>query len=207
MVRADRRLETLGILGVGKSTFVRSCQQLVGHKRLTFCFEDLSAIQGEIEFWLGDRSSRSHFIQTVFYAQGAKSLSVQSRRSPLLLADFSLLGHHFIYSRSLLKLGLLSEQEFSALEELVFVLDSLLPPLAGFILCEAPVYLIERRARQRARINENSVDLDYLRLLEASLAEYMAQVKLPIFRVDTAKFDLTKPYLPQGFNEFLQELL
>jgi deoxyadenosine/deoxycytidine kinase len=201
---ARARLETLGILGVGKTTFLTSSLPLISTGHVTACLEDLSNIREEIEFWLADRSTRSYFMQTVFYAHAARILSC-GRQKPMLVSDFSLLGHHFIYSRSLLQLGLLSQFEFAALGRLLALLDSLLPPVSGFILCEAPISLVADRAQRRARTTETTIEVTYLQLLQEALYEYVASTSLPVFRVDTAEFEPTKPALPQGLEEFLRK--
>lgn len=200
------RIEVLGILGVGKTTFLSSAAELMARRGATPCFEDIASIREEIAYWLASRSERTYFVQTAFYTHAAEVLGRHPAAS-LLVSDFSLLGHHYIYSHTLSKLGYLTALELRTLERMAATLDRLLPPLVGFILCQAPLTVIAERAESRARSSDGAIDRVYLELLQESMDEYLVHCSLPIFRVDTGAFSPSTPVLPPKLSEFLAEHL
>jgi deoxyadenosine/deoxycytidine kinase len=185
------RIEMVGCFGVGKSTLLKACQ--VGQVETHCLFENLDNITEEITYWNNLPSERTYFIQTIYYLEAYNLIhSVSSLWDfNVVLSDFSLLFHHYGYSHALKQCGLLSDIEWRALEILLNLLQSNLPPLIGLIYCKASQKTLITRIRERSRVQEIDIDYSFVAQLADTCNTTLRQVACPILELDFDACDLS----------------
>lgn len=178
------RIELIGCLGVGKTTYLKSCQRQDLGLGLSFTFEDLEDLREERAFWQQKQDTRTFFIQTKYYLYAYDLIQSSQASNKIIVSDFSLLFHHYGYSKVLKEIGLLDSIEFRVLEQILARLQSQIPKLLGVVFCSATSRTIEQRIQMRSRSTENSVSLEFINKLTYAATEYVKQVGVPVLKLD-----------------------
>lgn len=179
------RIDFIGPLGVGKSTLLRALRS--SDLPYRFLEERLQPIDRDRRFWRTSPVNRSFFIQSVFYLNAYRQTLMAARSPQIVMADFSLLVHHNVYSTVARDTGHLSAIEFRRLHALHQTLHRLMPPLLAVVVCKAEAQSIADRVIERGRTGE-SIDLRYVLQLSQACDRLVSSLRIP-----TIIADLNKP--------------
>jgi deoxyadenosine/deoxycytidine kinase len=196
------RIELIGALGSGKTTFLTNLQNKANYPQIDYLYEDLTPISDELQYWLSNKESKSFFIQNVFYFNSFNQI-VERRGSGIIFTDYSLLAHHHAYSRTLACLNYLQEIELSVLKSINDHLLSNLPPLTAAIYIKAPESVIVERIAQRSRGNEAKEYSELIPVLVHYLEELVASANFPVFTLDFSKTPSINFKMPRELIDFL----
>jgi len=200
-MKSKFRIETFGVLASGKSTFVSRNKMLLENFELECLSENLQDLSNEIGFWLENPKRRTFFVQAAFYMYSYRHISQSGSRA--VITDYSLMGHHYMYSTTLYEAGWIDHTELQLLKDLLLHLDNDLPPLKAIIYCENPLDVIRDRVGKRGRDVEEFVTLDYLELLAKNGKEYIKNSNVPVVSISSTS-DFTKPLAE--LNEIISAL-
>lgn len=192
----ESRIEMVGSLGVGKTTLLHSVQKYGKHSRIQFVYENLKNIKSERQYWVKNKLQRTYFIQSVYYLASHAMLIPTSRQHPVQISDFSLYGHHLIYSTTFYRLGMLSKMEFTTLSRLLEILLRNLAPVQACIVLKIPLPEQVERIKYRRRGKEDMTFLNLLKVLGEEVEHFGSRIDVPCFNLDT-----TNP-LPSVSTEF-----
>ncbi|MBL7956004.1 MAG: deoxynucleoside kinase [Flavobacteriales bacterium] len=176
------RIELVGPMGIGKTTFLSGWKSSA-----TFAasaFEGLQLMDPEREYWRDSVVTRSYFMQTVYYIHGCEVIEAAARQNSVVVSDFSLLFHHYGYSRTLREMGYLTDLEYRTLERLLNRLNEALPPLIGAVHCKVEPSVVLARIRSRNRPEEVAIKEDFLKILSTAAQDMVLGLKVPVLQLD-----------------------
>ncbi len=153
------RIEIIGLLGAGKTTLLNkiSCEQ---QSDVLCVYEDLSALN---EIWdFINKTQRNYFLlQSAYYLEAFDKLLTHTSEQ-MLISDFSLRVHHFVYSFHLLEQQMINEIEWTMLNKMLAIYSENLPSIKGFLLIEATPDELLANLRERNRNLDFNTSLDDL---------------------------------------------
>lgn len=153
------RIEIVGLLGAGKTTLLN---KIAVHKgpAVQYVYEKLSPLN---EVWnLVRETNKNYFLlQSSYYLESLNKIQ-NVIGNQLIISDFSLSVHHFIYSFFLLQKNLLNQTEWCVLNKMFKLYSANLPVISGIIMIDAKPEELLENLHQRNRNLDSNTSIDYL---------------------------------------------
>ena len=107
-----------------------------------------------------------------------------------VVQDYTVYDPLEIYAKAMAEYGALSPEELSMLERMFNLMVSLVRPPDVLVYLKAPISVVWRRVRERARQSERTVDLNYLQILQNVYDKFIEAWRLsPVVTVDADSID------------------
>mgnify|MGYP000852401623 FL=1 len=180
-----------GNIGSGKTSLTRLIGEKLGWQS---AYESVADNPYLADFYKDMRQWSFHLQVYFLGSRAAQHLELtHSPRSVII--DRSIYEDARIFARALNTMGNLPDREYQAYLRLYDLIVNTLPKPDLLIFLRAPVNVLLKRIRIRARSIEDSIDLDYLALLERYYDEWIDRFDLcPVLTIESDAVDfVNKP--------------
>ena len=154
-----------GNIGVGKSTFLNRLKENLGN--------DATVFTEPVELWTNfkgtnllqqmyDNPDRNSFRFQTFVQLSIGSVQHSFVKTPVKIMERSLQSGRFIFTEAMFKLGHIDQVEYDIIDEWFQWLTKISPQIDEIIYLRASPETALKRLRQRGRIGESGVSLEYL---------------------------------------------
>lgn len=175
-----------GNIGVGKTSLTERLGERLGWKT---AFESVADNPYLPDFY-ADMRSWSFHLQVFFLGHRAQQYLELAQLPQSAILDRSIYEDAHIFARALHHLGHLSERDYFTYRRVFDLVVSHLPPPDLLIYLKAPVDVLMRRIRQRARAIESGITSDYLALLDSYYEEWIQSFDLcPVLSIRSDDLD------------------
>lgn len=141
------------------------------------------------DFYAGMRAWSFH-LQVYFLGHRADQYLEAARDARSAILDRSIYEDAHIFARALYHMGNLGERDYMAYRRLFEVVVNGLPRPDLLIYLKAPIEVLLKRIRRRARDIENGITAEYLSLLDSFYDEWLGSFDLcPILTIHTDDLD------------------
>ncbi len=175
-----------GNIGVGKTSLTERMGERLGWRT---DFESVTDNPYLPDFY-ADMQRWSFHLQVFFLGHRAEQYldAAQDTRSCIL--DRSIYEDSYIFARALHHLGNLKERDYLAYRRLFNLVVDSLPRPDLLVYLKAPVDVLMKRIRRRARDIETGISEDYLTLLDSFYDEWLGSFDLcPVLTIRTDNLD------------------
>ena len=171
-----------GNIGAGKTSLT---ERLAGRLGWLTGFESVADNPYLADFY-ADMHQWSFHLQVFFLGHRAEQHLALARHPQSAIADRSIYEDAHIFARVLHHLGNLNERDYNAYRHVYELVVANLPRPDLLLYLTAPVAVLEKRIRRRARPIEAAITADYLALLETFYEEWMNSFDLcPVLTIRT----------------------
>ncbi len=175
-----------GNIGSGKTSLTQLLSERFGWQA---SYESVENNPYLADFYADMRSWAFH-LQMYFLGNRAQEVEtlLDSDRSAIM--DRSIYEDAHIFVRALHEMNNLSDRDYQAYFKLYEMVLRQLPKPSLLIRLDAPVETLVDRIQQRARSIEDTIDPDYLRLLDSYYHQWAADyAESPVLTVNSHRFD------------------
>ncbi|HOT26020.1 MAG TPA: deoxynucleoside kinase [Anaerolineaceae bacterium] len=201
-LRSKKFVLMAGNIGSGKTSLTRLVGEKLGWQT---AYESVSDNPYLADFYKDMRQWSFH-LQVYFLGnRAAQHIELaQSPRSAII--DRSIYEDARIFARALNAMGNLQDREYQAYLRLYDLIVSTLPRPDLLIFLKAPVNVLLKRIQIRARSIEDSIDPDYLALLDKYYAEWIDSFDLcPVLTIESDAVDFVNK--PEQLDLVTQRIL
>lgn len=197
------RIEIVGLLGAGKTTLLN---KIALQKCSNVCcvFEELSPLN---EVWnlIRETNQNYYLLQSSYYLESFNKIQ-NATSDRLIISDFSLNVHHFVYSFHLLQKNLLNQVEWNVLNKMLKLFSANLPVITGIILIDATESELLENLHQRNRNLDSKTSLDYLNNLVDCFKVNKIKIleNVPTLTVSTSELRDFNQITEQKLNDFIE---
>lgn len=165
-----KRIEIAGILGAGKTTLLQNIETVL-NKDIYCIYEDLSPINDIWNLVKNDGTQNHYFLLiSAYYLESTrKIINKINEKSKILITDYSLSVHHYVYAYYCWENGLINDVEWSSLSKIFDFYFNLMPPLEGIIEIDILPPKALYNLNLRSRDLDKDVSIDYLERLSGLL--------------------------------------
>ncbi|HET7010906.1 MAG TPA: deoxynucleoside kinase [Anaerolineales bacterium] len=175
-----------GNIGSGKTSLTERLGQRLGWKT---AYESVQDNPYLADFYTDMRAWAFH-LQIFFLGHRARMHLALARGTESAIVDRSIYEDAEIFARASLELGNVSERDYQAYRTVYQLVIDSLPPPDLLLFLKAPVPVLMRRIRERARDIERGVSADYLTLLDRYYEEWLSRFDLcPVLTLRTDDLD------------------
>lgn len=175
-----------GNIGAGKTSLTERIGARLGWRT---AFESVSDNPYLAEFY-GDMRAWSFHLQVFFLGHRAQQHLLLARDAQSAIADRSIYEDAHIFARALHHLGNLAERDYASYRAVFDLVASSLPRPDLLLYLRAPVPVLLRRIRARARGMESGISADYLALLDSFYEDWLQSFSLcPVLTIHTEDLD------------------
>ncbi len=198
------RIEIVGLLGAGKTTLLN---KIAGQKiHETQClYEELTPLN---EVWNLVRETNNNYflLQASYYLESLSKIQ-NAIGSQLIITDFSLTVHHFVYSFYLLQKNLLNLTEWNVLTQMFDLYSANLPVTTGMIMIDAEPKELLENLHQRNRNLDSKASIDYLNDLFDCFWENKSSIlsNIPLLVFKPFELKTFNSITEQRLNSFIDE--
>ncbi len=190
-----RLIVVAGNIGSGKTSLTERIGARLGWQT---AFESVADNPYLADFY-NDMRSWSFHLQIFFLGHRAQQYLELANSPQSAILDRSIYEDAYIFSRALHHMGNLNERDYQAYRRVFDLIVGKLPPPDLLIHLCAPVPVLIKRIRSRAREIESSVSAEYLTLLESFYDEWMQNFDIcPVLTIHTDDLDFVKQ--PKALN-------
>lgn len=153
------RIEIVGLLGSGKTTLLNKIA-LQSNNSVQGVYEELSPLN---EVWnlIRETNQNYYLLQSAYYLESLNKIQ-KAVSNKLIVSDFSLRVHHYVYSFHLLQKNLINQVEWVELSKMLDIYTANLPVVRGIILIDATPTELLSNLHTRNRNLDSNTSLDYL---------------------------------------------
>jgi len=199
----NNRIEIIGVLASGKTTLLKIIKKQFGN--INCHFENLELIKPEFVFYEQENNKNLFFLQSVFYNYAFDIINKNMSNS---IFDFSLWGHHNIYTKYFYNKGLISNLEFKHLSIIYQNYISSLNIPAGIIICDIAPKVAYKNMIKRNRQSEISNTFEYIENLTSIFNSEITKLKdVPIIRLSVNEINIDKNIIPDKLNVFINQII
>ncbi len=181
-----RLIVVAGNIGSGKTSLTERIGARLGWQT---AFESVADNPYLADFY-NDMRAWSFHLQIFFLGHRAQQYLELACSPQSAILDRSIYEDAFIFARALHHMGNLNERDYQAYRRVFDLIVNKLPPPDLLIHLRAPVPVLIKRIRSRAREIESSVSADYLSLLESYYDEWMQTFDIcPVLTIHTDDLD------------------
>ena len=175
-----------GNIGSGKTSLTERLGQRLGWRT---AYESVQDNPYLADFYADMRSWAFH-LQIFFLGHRARMHLALARGPESAIVDRSIYEDAEIFARASLELGNVSRRDYDAYRTVYQLVIDSLPAPDLLLYLKAPVPVLMRRIRERARDIEKGVTADYLGLLDRYYEEWLATFDLcPVLTLRTDDLD------------------
>lgn len=171
-------------------------------------FENLEHLS-EVWSLVNSENNKYHYLlQSRYYLESHKMIQ-NDRCDGVVITDFSLNVHHFIYSQWARKSGLINYVEWTTLCQLLDICISSLPNLSGLIIIKADTTELLENIQERDRALDRRTTLDYLTDLQALYSENIQVMTrdVPCITLHQAELKSMSMAVEDKLRAFVNEIL
>ena len=184
-----------GNIGSGKTSLT---QQLSQHFGWEASYESVDNNPYLADFYADMRTWAFH-LQMYFLGNRAQEVETLLSSGRSAIMDRSIYEDAHIFVRALHEMNNLSDRDYHAYFKLYELVLRQLPKPSLLIRLVAPVETLVERIQQRARSIEDTIDPDYLRLLDSYYQQWAAEyAESPVLTVNSQLFDFVNTPLHLG---------
>ena len=186
-LKKDQRLIVLaGNIGSGKTSLTQLLSQ---HYRWQASYESVDNNPYLADFYADMRTWAFH-LQMYFLGNRTQEVETLLSSDQSAIMDRSIYEDAHIFVRALHDLNNLSDRDYQAYFKLYELVLRQLPKPSLLIRLVAPVETLVERIQQRARSIEDTIDPDYLRLLDSYYQQWaLDYAESPVLTVNSQLFD------------------
>ena len=186
-LKKDQRLIVLaGNIGSGKTSLTQLLSQ---HYCWQASFESVDNNPYLADFYADMRTWAFH-LQMYFLGNRAQEVETLLSSDQSAIMDRSIYEDAHIFVRALHDLNNLSDRDYQAYFKLYELVLRQLPKPSLLIRLVAPVETLVERIQQRARSIEDTIDPDYLRLLDSYYHQWsMEYAESPVLTINSQLYD------------------
>ena len=183
----DQRLIVLaGNIGSGKTSLTQLLSQRFGWQA---SYESVDNNPYLADFYADMRTWAFH-LQMYFLGNRAQEVETLLSTNHSAIMDRSIYEDAHIFVRALHDLNNLSDRDYQAYFKLYELVLRQLPKPSLLIRLVAPVETLVERIQQRARSIEDTIDPDYLRLLDSYYQQWATEyAESPVLTINSDLFD------------------
>jgi len=186
-LKNEQRLIVLaGNIGSGKTSLT---QQLSQHFGWQASYESVDNNPYLADFY-ADMHAWAFHLQMYFLGHRAQEIETLLSSGRSAIMDRSIYEDAHIFVRALHEMNNLSDRDYQAYFKLYNLVLRQLPRPSLLIRLVTPVETLVERIQQRARSIEDTIDLDYLRLLDSYYQQWSSEyAESPVLTVNSLLFD------------------
>ena len=186
-LKNEQRLIVLaGNIGSGKTSLT---QQLSQHFGWQASYESVDNNPYLADFY-ADMHAWAFHLQMYFLGHRAQEIETLLSSGRSAIMDRSIYEDAHIFVRALHEMNNLSDRDYQAYFKLYDLVLRQLPKPSLLIRLVTPVETLVERIQQRARSIEDTIDLDYLRLLDSYYQQWSSEyAESPVLTVNSLLFD------------------
>lgn len=187
-----RMVVVAGNIGAGKTSLTERLGRRMGWQT---AFESVADNPYLPDFYSNMRTWSFH-LQVFFLGHRARQYQELADSQVSAILDRSIYEDAYIFARALHHMGNLSERDYQAYRNLYDLVVRNLPSPDLLIYLRAPVDLLMKRIRDRARNMETGITADYLSLLDSYYDDWLRSFDLcPVLTIQTDDLDFVhKPH-------------
>ncbi len=186
-LKKDQRLIVLaGNIGSGKTSLTQLLSQHFGWQA---SYESVENNPYLADFYADMRAWAFH-LQIYFLGNRAQEVETLLNTNHSAIMDRSIYEDAHIFVRALHEMNNLSDRDYQAYFKLYELVLRQLPKPSLLIRLVAPVETLVERIQQRARSIEDTIDPDYLRLLDSYYQQWALEyAESPVLTVNSQLYD------------------
>ncbi|HOZ37647.1 MAG TPA: deoxynucleoside kinase [Anaerolineaceae bacterium] len=186
-LKKDQRLIVLaGNIGSGKTSLTQLLSQRFGWQA---SYESVDNNPYLADFYADMRTWAFH-LQMYFLGNRAQEVETLLNSDRSAIMDRSIYEDAHIFVRALHELNNLSDRDYQAYFKLYELVLRQLPKPSLLIRLVAPVGTLVERIQQRARSIEDTIDPDYLRLLDSYYQQWALEyAESPVLTINSQLYD------------------
>jgi deoxyadenosine/deoxycytidine kinase len=175
-----------GNIGSGKTSLTERLGERLGWQT---AYESVSDNPYLADFYADMRAWAFH-LQVFFLGHRAEQHLALAKAPESAIVDRSIYEDAEIFARASVTLGNMTERDYAAYRKVFDMVVGNLPAPDMLVYLRAPVPVLLRRIRARARDIESGVTSDYLELLDRYYQEWLARFDLcPVLTIKTDDLD------------------
>ena len=186
-LKNEQRLIVLaGNIGSGKTSLTQQLSQHIGWQA---SYESVDNNPYLADFY-ADMHAWAFHLQMYFLGHRAQEIETLLSSGRSAIMDRSIYEDAHIFVRALHEMNNLSDRDYQAYFKLYDLVLRKLPKPSLLIRLVTPVETLVERIQQRARSIEDTIDLDYLRLLDSYYQQWSSEyAESPVLTVNSQLFD------------------
>ncbi len=202
---AKRLVLVAGNIGSGKTSLTERIGQQLGWRTAYESVVDNPYLPN----FYKDMAQWSFHLQIFFLGHRAEQHLEMWNDSLSAIVDRSIYEDAYIFARALHHMGNLSELDYRSYLRVFHLITRNLPPPSLLIYLKAPVGMLIKRIKSRARNIETGITEEYLALLESFYEDWIAAFDIcPVLTIKTDDLDFVhhKKHLTTVVNHLQEKL-
>lgn len=196
-----RLIIVAGNIGVGKTSLAERLSERLGWRS---AFESVADNPYLADFY-ADMRQWSFHLQIFFLGHRAQQYLDMANDSQSVIFDRTIYEDAYIFARALHHMDNVSERDYQSYRRVFDLITSQLPPPDLLIYLKAPVDVLMKRIRSRARSIETGITGEYLSLLESFYDDWMKIFDVcPVLTIRSDDLDFV--HKPQHLDIVVQRI-
>jgi len=196
-----RLIIVAGNIGVGKTSLAERLAERLGWR---CAFESVADNPYLADFY-NDMRQWSFHLQIFFLGHRAKQYLEMANDPQSVIFDRTIYEDAYIFARALHHMDNVSERDYQSYRRVFDLITSQLPPPDLLIYLKAPVEVLMKRIRSRARSIETGITGEYLSLLESFYDDWMKMFDAcPVLTIRSDDLDFV--HKPQHLDIVVQRI-
>ncbi|OGO29064.1 MAG: deoxynucleoside kinase [Chloroflexi bacterium RBG_16_54_11] len=196
-----RLIIVAGNIGVGKTSLAERLSDRLGWRG---AFESVTDNPYLADFYADMREWAFH-LQIFFLGHRAQQYLDLANDTQSVIFDRTIYEDAYIFARALHHIGNVSERDYLSYRRVFDLITSQLPPPDLLIFLKAPVPVLMKRIRRRARSIETGITEEYLSLLESFYEDWMKDFDVcPVLTIRSDDLDFV--HKPQHLDVVVQRI-
>jgi len=196
-----RLIIVAGNIGVGKTSLAERLGERLGWR---CAFESVADNPYLADFY-ADMRQWSFHLQIFFLGHRAQQYLDMANDSQSVIFDRTIYEDAYIFARALHHMDNVSERDYQSYRRVFDLITSQLPPPDLLIYLKAPVDVLMKRIRSRARSIETGITGEYLSLLESFYDDWMKIFDVcPVLTIRSDDLDFV--HKPQHLDIVVQRI-
>jgi deoxyadenosine/deoxycytidine kinase len=196
-----RLIIVAGNIGVGKTSLAERLGERLGWR---CAFESVADNPYLADFY-ADMRQWSFHLQIFFLGHRSQQYLEMANDPQSVIFDRTIYEDAYIFARALRHMGNVSERDYQSYRRVFDLITSQLPPPDLLIYLKAPVTVLMKRIRSRARSIETGITDEYLALLESFYEDWMKIFDVcPVLTIRSDDLDFV--HKPQHLDVVVQRI-
>lgn len=190
-----------GNIGAGKTSLAERLSERMGWK---CAFESVADNPYLADFY-ADMRKWSFHLQIFFLGHRAMQYLKMANEPQSVIFDRTIYEDEYIFARALYHMGNVEERDYLSYRRVFELITSQLPPPDLLIYLKAPVPVLMKRIRSRARSIETGITDEYLSLLESFYEDWLKTFDVcPVLTIRSDDLDFV--HKPQHLDIVVQRI-